>query len=184
LAERWSGLRRAFADARGDLADAYSDARVGRLDLGDRGEDLKARVRPGWFGASVAWLCFILAFWAFIGAFTLPSVFYGQELSRDHLLWTLSWIAMLALICYVSGDYVVRETLVFAGGKLTLKRNYLVFVLTESFRAEEVRDLRAVGPDNGTVEFEAGGRTRRLRTRLEERDSRKLVGELRRHLNS
>ena len=86
-------------------------------------------------------------------------------------------------LCYVSRDYLVRETLVFAGGKLTLKRNYLVFDLTESFRAEEVRDLRAVGPDNGTVEFEAGGSTRRLRARLEERDARKLMEELRRRLN-
>jgi hypothetical protein len=32
------------------------------------------------------------------------------------------------------------------------------------------------------VEFEAGGRTRRLRARLEERDARKLVEKLRRHL--
>ena len=57
----------------------------------------------------------------------------------------------------------------------------LVAVLL-SLRAEGVRDLRAAGPDNGTVEFEAGGRTRRLRARLEERDARKLVEKLRRHL--
>jgi len=158
-------------------------AHVGHLDLDDLGEGLEARARPGWFGPSVAWLCFILAFWGFIGAFTLPSVFYGQEVSRDYLLWALIWIAMGAFICYVSGDYVVRETLIVAGGKLTLKRNYLVFALSASFRAEEVQDLRAVGPGNGTVEFEVGGGTHRLRARLEEGDARKLVGELRRHLS-
>ena len=179
MAERWSGVRRAFTVARVDLA----AARVDRLDLDDRGEDLEARVRPGWFWASVAWLCFIIAFWGFIGAFTLPSVFYGQELSRDYLLWALCWIAMVALICYASRDYIVTETFVLAGGRLTLKRNYLVVTLRESFCAEEVRDLRVAGRGNGTVEFEAGGRTRRLRARLEERDARKLVGELRRRLN-
>ena len=156
---------------------------MGRLDLAERGGDLEARLRPGWFWASLAWLCFILAFWGFIGAFTLPSVFYGQELTRDYLLWALGWIAMVAWICYVSRDYVVRETLVVAGGKLTLKRNYLVFALSASFRTEEVWDLRVVGPDNGTVEFEVEGGTHRLRARLEERDARKLVEELRRHLS-
>ena len=182
MAVRWSGVRRAFwvfAGAR----EVRTGTHVGHLDLDDRGEDLEARVRPRWFGPSVVWLCFILAFWGFIGAFTLPSVFYGQELSRDYLLWALIWIAMGASICYVSGDYVVRETLVVAGGKLTLKRNYLVFALSASFRAEEVRDLRAVGPGNGTVEFEVEGGTHRLRARLEERDARKLVEELRRRLN-
>jgi hypothetical protein len=181
LAERWSGVRRAFWVFAG--ARQRPSPPVGHLDLDDRGEGLEARARPGGFGYSVAWLCFILAFWGFIGAFTLPSVFYGQELSRDYLLWALIWIAMGALICYVSGDYVVRETLVVAGGKLTLERNYLVFALSASFRAEEVRDLRAVGPGNGRVEIEVGGGTHRLRTRLAERDARKLVEELRRHLS-
>jgi hypothetical protein len=181
LAERWSGVRRAFWVFAG--ARQRPGPPVGHLDLDDRGEGLEARARPGGFGYSVAWLCFILAFWGFIGAFTLPSVFYGQELSRDYLLWALIWIAMGALICYVSGDYVVRETLVVAGGKLTLKRNYLVFALSASFRAEKVRDLRAVGPGNGRVEIEVGGGTHRLRTRLAERDARKLVEELRRHLS-
>lgn len=171
-AERWSGVRRSFAGAR-----------VGRLDLDDQGRDLEARVRPGWFWASVAWLCFVLAFWAFIGAMVFVPGLIARELSRGVLVWGLFWAFLGLYICYVSRDYLVRETLVFAGGKLTLKRNYLVFDLTESFRAEEVRDLRAVGPDNGTVEFEAGGRTRCLRARLEERDARLLVEELRRRLN-
>jgi hypothetical protein len=181
LAERWSGVRRAFWVFAG--AREVRTGHVGHLDLDDRGEGLEARVWPGWFGPSVAWLCFILAFWGFIGAFTLPSVFYGQELSRDYLLWASIWIAMGAFICYVSGDYVVRETLIVAGGKLTLKRNYLVFALSASFRAEEVRDLRAVGPGNGRVEIKVGDGTHRLRTRLAERDARKLVEELRRHLS-
>ena len=181
MAERWSGVRRAFWVFAG--AREVRTRHVGNLDLDDRCEGLEARVWSGWFGPSVAWLCFILAFWGFIGAFILPSVFYGQELSRDYLLWASIWIAMGAFICYVSGDYVVRETLIVAGGKMTLKRNYLVFALSASFRAEEVWDLRAVGPGNGRVEIEVGGGTHRLRTRLEERDARKLVEELRRRLN-
>ena len=181
MAERWSGVRRAFWVFAG--AREVRTRHVGHLDLDDRGEGLEARVWSGRFGPSVAWLCFILAFWGFIGAFTLPSVFYGQELSRDYLLWASIWIAMGAFICYVGGDYVVRETLIVAGGKITLKRNYLVFALSASFRAEEVWDLRAVGPGNGRVEIEVGGGTHRLRTRLEERDARKLVEELRRRLN-
>ena len=172
MAERWSGVRRSLAVAR-----------VGRLDLEDRGGDLEARVRPGWFWASVAWLCFILAFWAFIGALAFVPALIARELPRGVLIWGPFWAFSGLWICYVSRDYLVRETLVFTGGKLTLKRNYLVFDLSESFRAEEVRDLRAVGPDNGTVEFEAGGRTRRLRARLEERDARRLVEEMRRRLN-
>ena len=173
MAERWSGVRRAFA---GD--------RVGRLDLAERGGDLEARLRPGWFWASVAWLCFILAFWAFIGTMVLVPALLARPLPRGVLMiWGPFWAFFGLLICYVSGDYLVRETLVFDGGKLTLKRNYLVFGLSASFRAQEVRDVRAVGPGNGTVEFEAGGGTHRLRTRLEERDARKLVEELRRHLN-
>jgi hypothetical protein len=171
LAERGSGVRRAFAVAR-----------VGRLDLDDRGEDLEARVRPGWFWASVAWLCFILAFWAFIGALVFVPALISREPPQGVLAWILFWALFGLWICYVSRDYLVRETLVFADGTLTLTRNYLVFDLTESFRAEGVRDLRAAGPDNGTAEFEAGGRTRRLRARLEERDARKLVEKLRRHL--
>jgi hypothetical protein len=129
---------------------------VARLDLDDRVEDLVARVRPVWFWASVAWLCFILAFWAFIGAMVFVPALIEQELPPGVLIWGSFWAFLGLGICYVSRDYLVRETLVFAGGKLTLKRNYLVFDLSESFRAEEVRDLRAVGPDNGTVEFEAG----------------------------
>jgi len=172
-------VRRAFADARTDLA----VARVGRLDLDDRGEDLEARLRPGWFWASVAWLCFILTFWAFIGALVFVPALITREPPRGMLAWILFWALFGLWICYVSRNYLVRETLVFARGKLTLKRNYLVVTLTESFRAEEVRDLRVAGRGNGTVEFEAGGRTRRLRARLEERDARKLVGELRRHLS-
>jgi hypothetical protein len=172
LAERGSGVRRAFAVAR-----------VGRLDLDDRGEDLEARVRPGWFWASVAWLCFILAFWAFIGALVFVPALISREPPQGVLAWILFWALFGLWICYVSRDYLVRETLVFAGGKLTLKRYCLIVTLTESFRAEEVRDLRVAGMGNGTVEFEAGGRTRRLRARLEERDARKLVGELRRRLN-
>lgn len=179
MAERWSGVRRAFAVARTDLA----VARVGRLDLDNRGEDLEARVKPGWFWASVAWLCFILAFWVFIGALVFVPALITQESPRGVLAWILVWALSGLFICYASREYLVREALVFAGGKLTLKRNYLVVTLTESFRAEEVRYLRVAGMGNGMVEFEAGGRTRRLRARLEERDARKLVGELRRHLS-
>ena len=157
--------------------------RVGRLDLAERGGDLEARLRPGWFWASVAWLCFILALWAFIGASVLVPALSARELSRGVLIWGPFWALVGLCICYVSRDYLVRETLILTGGKLTLKRNYLVFALTASFRAQEVRALQAVGPDNGTVEFEAGGRTFRLRARLQERDARKLVEELRRRLN-
>ena len=157
---------------------------MGHLDLDERDGDLEARLRPGWFWASVAWLCFILAFWAFIGASVLVPALIARELPRGVLLiWGPFWTLVGLCICYVSRDYLVRETLVLTGGKLTLKRNYLVFALSASFRAQEVRDLRAVGPGNGTLEFEAGGATHRLRTRLEERDARNLVGELRRHLN-
>jgi hypothetical protein len=171
LAKRWLGARRAFAAAR-----------VGRLDLDDRGGELVARVRPGWFWASVAWLFFIPAFWVFIGALVFVPALIARQLPRGVMIWGPFWAFSALWICYVSRDYLVRETLVFADGTLTLTRNYLVFDLTESFRAEGVRDLRAAGPDNGTVEFEAGGRTRRLRARLEERDARKLVEKLRRHL--
>ena len=181
MAERWSGVRRAFWV----FAGARRAPPVGHLDLDDRGEDLKARVRPVWFGPSVAWLCCILAFWAFIGGMFIVPALLARQLPRGEVLmfWVPFWAFCGLLICYVSGDYVVRETLVVAGGKLTLKRNYLLFALSASFRAEEVRDLRAVGPGNGTVEFEVEGGTHRLRARLEERDARKLVGELRRHLS-
>ena len=180
MAERWSGVRRTFAVARADLA----AVRVGRLDLDCRGEGFEARVRPGWFWASVAWSCFILAFWAFIGAMVLVPALLARPLPRGVLMiWGPFWAFFGLLICYVSRDYLVRETLVVAGDKLTLKRNYFVLALSASFRAEEVRDLRAVGPGNRTVEFEAGGGTHRLRTRLEEREARKLVGELKRRLN-
>jgi hypothetical protein len=155
--------------------------RKGRLALDDRGEKLEAHVRPRWFLASVAWFCFVVAFWVVIGALTLPAVFYGQELSRDYMLWGAIWIVMLVCICYVSRNYLITETLVLVGGVLTLKRSYLVFARTESFRAEEVENLRAAG--HGTVEFEAGGGTRWLRTPLEERDARRLVEELGERLN-
>ena len=122
-------------------------------------------------------------FWGVIGALTLPAVFYGQEFSRDNLLWGASWIVMLVWICYVSRNYLVTETLVLAGGALTLKRDYLIFARTETFRAEEVKNLRAAGPGDGRVEFEAGGRRRWLRTPLEERDARRLVEELGERLN-
>ena len=172
MAERWSGVRRAFAVAR-----------VGRLDLDERGEDLEARVRPGWFWVSFAWLCFILTFWSFIGALVFVPALIARELPRGVLIWGPFWAFSGLLICYVSREYLVRETLVFARGTLTLKRNYLIVTLTESFRAEEVRDLRAAGMGNGRVEFEAGGRARWLRTRLGGRDARKLVEVLRRHLD-
>jgi hypothetical protein len=177
---RTPGVRPTFAVARADLA----AVRVGRLDLDCRGEGFEARVRPGWFWASVAWSCFILAFWAFIGAMVLVPALLARPLPSGVLMiWEPFWAFFGLLICYVSRDYLVRETLVVAGDKLTLKRNYFVLALSASFRAEEVRDLRAVGPGNGRVEFEAGGGTHRLRTRLEEREARKLVGELKRRLN-
>ena len=184
MAERWSGVRRAFwvfAGAR----KVRTGTHAGHLDLDDLGEGLEARVRPGWFGYSVAWLCFILAFWAFIGGMVIVPALLARQLPRGDVLmfWVPFWAFCGLLICYVSGDYVVRETLIVAGGKLTLKRNYLVFALSASFRAEEVRDLRAVGPGNGRVEIEVGDGTHRLRTRLAERDARKLVEELRRHLS-
>ena len=110
--------------------------RVGRLDLAERGGDLEARLRPGWFWASVAWLCFILALWAFIGASVLVPALSARELSRGVLIWGPFWALVGLCICYVSRDYLVRETLILTGGKLTLKRNYLVFALTASFRAQ------------------------------------------------
>ncbi len=173
MADRWSDVRRAFAGAR-----------VGHLALDDRGGDLEARVTPGWFWASVAWLCFCLLFWAFIGSLVFVPALITRELPRDALIWLLFWAFMGFWICYASRDYLVRETLVLTGGTLVLKRNYLVFTTTESFRAGEVRDVRASGLVNGTVEFEAGGRIRRLRAHLEKRDARRLVEGLRRRLNN
>jgi hypothetical protein len=137
------------------------------------------RIRSDWLWVSVVWLCLILAFWGFIGALILPAIFYGRDLSRDYLLWSVGWIVMVVWICYVSRDYLVTETLVLAGDVLTLNRNYLIFTSTESFRADEVENLRAAGIDDGTVEFEVGDRTYYLRNRLNGRDAQRVVEELR-----
>ena len=44
----------------------------------------------------------------------------ARQLPRGDVLmfWVPFWAFCGLLICYVSGDYVVRETLVVAGGKL------------------------------------------------------------------
>lgn len=91
----------------------------------------------------------------------------------------LPWVLVPTVaVLFLSRHLFVEEIITLSKGVLTLKRSYVVFTSSKSFRVEEVENLRNGGLDDGTIEFEVGGRTHYLRNRLREQTARTLVEEL------
>ena len=142
------------------------------------------RTPRGWVASFVA--CLVAFASAGIGALALLPALRGPSPAADlpFLVFLLLLLLLAATVFYGGRDYaMLGEDVELSGGVLTLTRRYPFSSRSEPLRAGEVGNLRAAGLGNGTVGFEARGRARWLRTRLDERDARRLVEELRGRLD-
>lgn len=148
---------------------------------------LKAYVGPsGRAGLAFVSLLLVFAILASFGALTVPGMLAdGEGLSISELVWVLFLVLTFPWLVFSNRDFFVLETLSFSGGVLALRRSYLgLFGKTQTFRVNELEDLRYGGLDDGTVEFEARGETYWLRNRLREQAARTLVEDLNRRIGA